>query len=68
MTIYQFMGELGNILKVDTTKLDVYQKFDLEKLFNEINQEEVIQGLVDENEDLRDEIADLYSRLNDDDN
>ena len=67
MTIYQFMGELGNILKVDTTKLDVYQKFDLEKLFNEINQEEVIQGLVDENEDLRDEIADLYSRLNDDD-
>lgn len=67
MTIYQFIGELGNILKVDTTKLDVYQKYDLEKLFNEINQEEVIQGLVDENEDLRDEIADLYSRLNDDD-
>ena len=67
MTIYQFMGELGDILKVDTTKLDVYQKFDLEKLFNEINQEEVIQGLVDENEDLRDEIADLRSRLNDDD-
>lgn len=67
MTIYQFMSELGNILKVDTTKLDVYQKYDLEKLFNEINQEEVIQGLVDENEDLRDEIADLHSRLNDDD-
>lgn len=67
MTIYQFIGELGNILKVDTTKLDVYQKYDLEKLFNEINQEEVIQGLADENEDLRDEIADLYSRLNDDD-